>query len=278
MKKFVTDVHNHSTFSFDGEASLKEMTQAAQEKGVAFYGMAEHVDYDALCRGDEALQPYIDGEAYFHEARHLQEDYAGVMNVLVGAEFAYTDDKRAWEMYRTFQEKYSPDFIVNSLHSNKDGDYYYQRPYYTETGELRDKKEVYGEYLALIQRSLCVPYAYDIVGHFGYVVRYAPYADKALRYGEFSKEIDGILLAVIAQGKILEVNSSNNGGVGWTLPDRDILQRYYELGGRKISYASDAHTTDRIVTYRERTVEILKDIGFTHITVPCKGEHIEVEL
>ena len=58
----------------------------------------------------------------------------------------------------------------------------------------------------------------------------------------------------------------------------DTSQRYYDLGGRKVSYGSDAHFTSRILDKREEICAALKKIGFTYITVPFKGEHIKVEI
>ena len=68
------------------------MLASALEKGLAFYGVSEHFDYDVYTLKGEQ---YIDAEEYFHAARHLQEDYAGCMNVLIGGEFSYTDDKKS---------------------------------------------------------------------------------------------------------------------------------------------------------------------------------------
>ena len=36
--------------------------------------------------------------------------------------------------------------------------------------------------------------------------------------------------------------------------------------------------TDKSAEGREKAVEVLKQIGFTHATVPFKGEYIKVEL
>ena len=275
MQKFLTDVHTHSAFSFDGEGELKDMLAAAQRKGVAFYGVSEHFDYDLLIRGNKEGRRMIDEAEYFHAARHLQEDYEGVMNVLIGAEFSYIDDAQALALYCSVQEKYQPDFTVNSVHSVNGEDYYDKTLFYKD-GKLRTKAEAYGEYLAAIRRSLDAPYSYDIVGHIGYAARYAPYTDKELRYEDFAAMLDDILTAIIEKNKILEINSSTKTGISVT--DLSIFKRYFELGGRKISYASDAHNTDRICEKREEIVRALKQIGFTHFTLPCKGEHIQVEL
>jgi len=282
MKKFLTDIHNHSTFSFDGESSLSDMLAKAHALGVGFYGVSEHFDFDLCLQAQEDGSHDTDEEAYFHTARHLQDDYAGCMNVLVGAEFGYSDDRKKQGRYENICKKYAPDFVVNSIHTLHGWDYYSQKLFYNENanGEkiLRDKREVYIEYCKTVERSLDAPYPYDIVGHFGYASRYYPSADKAFTMAEIGDEIDAVLKKIIAKDKILEVNASTHGLEQICLPSEEILRRYYELGGRKVSYASDAHQAQSLLRGREQIVALLKEIGFTYITVPFKGEHIKVEI
>ncbi len=275
----LTDVHTHSTFSCDGVSPLADMLKTACARGAAFYGVAEHVDYGENLSED---LPLIDAEDYFHTARHLQEDYAGVMNVLIGVEFGYDKDANVQGRYAITVEKYQPDFVVNSIHLRDKVDYYHQKPYYTtdENGKeiLRDKIQVYTEYLQLVLQSLNVPYHYDIVGHLGYPVRYAPYEDKAMRYQDLPEAFDKVLKTIIEKNKILEVNASANGSGEISFASKDVLKRYFELGGRQVSYASDAHSKESIMRNREQVVQMLKEIGFTHLTVPCRGEYIKVEI
>ncbi len=273
MQSLLTDVHTHSTFSFDGRSTLARMLERACEKGVAFYGVSEHFDYDVKMLGENRM-PDEKAAEYFHTARHLQEDYAGCMNVLVGAEFGFMDDRQVFDEYQATVQKYRPDFVVNSVHTVRGYDYYYGKPYQGQNG-LRNKREVYAEYLSLVRKSLDVPYSYDIVGHIGYAKRYAPYEDCTMPYSEYAEIIDDILKTIIKKDKILEVNAS---GGRATCPFEEILRRYFALGGRKISYASDAHETSAICANRESIIALLKEIGFTYITVPCKGEHIKVEI
>ena len=282
MATFLTDVHTHSTFSPDGRDTLETMVKAAVEKNISFYGVSEHIDYDIQVMGYPAYGSgvFTNEDEYMHAARHLQDDYAGVINLLVGMEFGYSDEEKAIERYQDLIKKHAPDFIVNSIHTLKGKDYYYGEPYYTEENgqkKVREKDEVYKEYLALLLRSIRVDYPYDIIGHLSYPIRYAPYEDRKMHYEEYSEELDEILKEIIQRDKILEINSSC-GTLAMALPERDILQRYYDLGGRKISYASDAHFVSRIADKREEVVALLKEIGFTYVTVPCKGEHIKVEI
>ena len=275
MQKLLTDVHNHSTFSVDGIDPLSQMLKTACEKGLAFYGVSEHADYDTWVKNG-ALD--IDFDEYFHAARHLQEDYAGVMNVLIGVEMGYTISAKGHTVYEDIQKKYRPDFVINSVHGMKGEDYYYLKPFQDLKGRQKTKAEAYGEYLALVRSSLDAPYSYDIVGHMGYLTRYAPYEDNRLTLKEYGKEIDDILRTIIKKGKILEINSSNVDGEEPHLPSREIVQRYYDLGGRNVSYGSDAHDCKRVADGRECVMKMLKDIGFTYLSVPCQGEYIKVEI
>ena len=265
--KMITDVHTHSDFSFDGKEPLSKILEEAYKKGVAFYGVSEHFNGEIYLDSGEREKEHMP-VGYFHEARHLQEDYEGAMNVLIGAEFGYDEREKVHTMYEDICKKCNPDFVINSVHSIQGKDYYYGHAY----GE---KRQTYLTYLQTVRQSLDVNYPYDIVGHFGYVTRYAPYEDKAMTLREFGSEIDGILKTMIQKDKILEVNSS---GKELCLPTEEILRRYFELGGRKVSFASDTHDSKRIADKREEVVSLLKKIGFTYITVPFKGERIKVEI
>ena len=281
MKKILTDVHTHTAFSPDGQNSIEEMLAAAYAMGMGYYGIAEHFDYDIIV---DDLPPFMEGyvhtnpQAYFARGRELQAAYAGKMTVLLGAECAYCDNPVAQELYRKLQELYAPDFVVNSVHCSPRGDYYTKTPFYQADGRVRDKDEVYEEYFALIRRSVDADYEYDILAHVNYCARYAPYEDNEARWKDYSTAIDGILKALIARDKILEVNTSNKGCVGWMIPNTDILERYFELGGRKISFASDAHYRSRIGEHRDKVVDNLRAIGFDSITVPVRKKHIQIEI
>ncbi len=269
--KFLTDMHTHSApASHDGRNTLHEMLAAAQKKGIAFYGVSNHFDYDY---NEEERARFVNGdeEEYFHTARHLQEDYEGVMNVAIGAEFGYADDPSVWGRYATTYEKYRPDYVINSVHSIGGRDFACQTL-------PKSEEEVYTAYLRLVRKSLDASYPYDVVGHIEYVVRYVPFANRAISLENYGALIDDILRTIIAKGKILEVNTAIKGLPRISLPDLPIVKRYYELGGRKISYGSDAHGVERIGDKREEVVAALKAVGFTHITVPFKGEYIQVEI
>ena len=283
MKRIVlTDMHTHTAFSPDATGEMSEMLATAHSLGVDYYGLSDHFNFDEIANGipvrPEFNKPQTPVDEYFASARRYQKEYEGKMHILVGAEFGYSDNPVAQQMYRDALAKYQPDFIIQSIHNLPIGDYAYGYGYTDSDGKVRDKDEVYEEYLGMVRRSAEVDYHYDILGHVGYCSRYAPYEDRRMLWKDYSRSLDGILKTVIARDKILEVNSSNKLGPSLTLPDNDILERYYELGGRKISYGSDSHFPSRILEHREKVVDTLRAIGFEYVTVPCRGKHIEIEI
>lgn len=273
MAKLLTDMHTHSAFSHDGKNSLAEMLAEALNRGIAFYGVSDHFDHEVTTSERELRSQARNTPPaeYFHAARHLQEDYAGYMNVFVGAEFGYSDDESTWRQYSEICDAYRPDYVINSVHCIDGQDFArYSFP--------KDERETYTDYLRLVRNSLDAPYPYDVVGHLEYVVRYAPFDRREIRLRDFQEQIDDILQTIIDKNKILELNSATKQLPRDTLPNAEILKRYYELGGRNISFGSDAHLTERIADKRERVTALAASIGFRYMTIPFRGEYIKTEL
>lgn len=274
----LTDVHTHTTYSADGRSPLKDMVQQAQIQGLKYYGVSEHFDYDYNAIGllIDGQPAYIDADGYFAEGRAIQaalKNSGSATKLLLGCEFGFSEDAATAQRYAEVIKKYEPDFIVNSVHTC-DGQDCYFKDYFVG----KEKHSAYRAYLERVLKSLSAPYKYDIVAHIGYVSRNAPYADPKIRYAEFAELYDEIFKEIIFRGKILEVNSSARTAGSDFLPDTDALSRYFELGGRMVSFASDAHATDRIADKREAVVAELKRIGFTFITIPTSRGYVRVEI
>lgn len=274
MVKLLTDVHTHSAFSHDGISSADEMMRTAKENGLKYFGLLEHMDYS-----DGRILAWTDPQ-YFQAEREMAKVITADsdMEILIGAEFSQVQSEDFFndpspvknEPYfnaaRATIEKYRPDFVVNSVHS---------RPFI----ENNSKPKAYERYLREVLLSLDAPFEYDIIAHLGYCERYASYEDKKFYYAEFKDLFDEIFKKIIEKGKILEVNgkSSENADCAFC-PNEEILTAYFKAGGRKVSYASDAHDTSSIMQNRDKVVKTLKKIGFEYLTVPVRGTHIKVEI
>lgn len=272
----LTDIHNHSTFSSDGRSSLEDMVSTSKNKGLRYFGISEHFDNDYLALGLKinGQPPFTDADGYFKTAAELKGKYNDKgFTFLAGGEFGFTQSNQCFDEYSKLIEKFSPDFVVNSVHTVDGRDCWF-----ADYFEGKTKDRAYRAYLEAVLLSLSAPYHYDIVAHLGYCARNAKYPDNKLRYEDFRDIIDAILGSVVQNNKILEVNSSSRSAGSDFLPDTDILSRYYELGGRLISFGSDAHATDRICDKRDKVVAALKKIGFTHITIPTRAGYVKVEV
>ena len=160
------------------------------------------------------------------------------------------------ERYQELFERMHFDVVVNSVHFVNGWDVYFPNAFF-----FKSRRRMYGDYLDLVLKSLDAPYEYDIVAHIGYVTRNAPYKKKVLEYADFPEKFDAILHGIIERGKALEVNTHTS-----LFPTEEILRKYYDYGGRKLSFGSDSHHAELCKDY-ERTCAMLRGIGFTHFSV-----------
>lgn len=276
----VSDMHSHSTFSHDGRMEMEVAVQGAIKKGLQFFGISEHFDYDYFVnrvRYQGGVPPTTtDPKKSFPFSRKLQEKYKGKIELLIGCELGFVEDEPTYQRYQELIKIYRPDYVINSLHSHYASEFSDEN-FLDENGRLKPKDEVVKEYLGLIKKSVSVPYDYDIVGHIGYLSRYLKQEDKTMPYQDYKDEYDAILKEIVARDKILEVNTATKTLPFGFLPREDVLKAYYSFGGRKISFGSDAHDEVRIGEKRDLVEKALKEIGFEGITVPKNGEHILIK-
>lgn len=262
------DCHVHTRNSHDGKLPIKEITDLALSQGLCYLATTDHLDYDFEYGKNKApiRWPALDLDKYYNEwkiaKQALDDDKNCGLTLCFGIEASYDPSETAKQKYCETIAKYPFDVVINSVHCVDGYDVYFKTAFL-----FKSKKKIYGRYLDTILESLDAPYPYDIVAHIGYISHGAPYKDKALRYADFPEKIDAILKGIIDRNKSLEINFHHEMN-----PPKDIIERYYLLGGRKISYGSDAHRGDICKKYAE-TCNMLKEIGFTHFSVFEK--HVE---
>jgi len=248
------DVHLHTRFSFDSEEEPENYIKIARKTGVNVIGFSEHYDYDAYLDGENIT--LADVPAYFENAQKLKTANPDV-DILCGIEFGYRKD--ALSKYRELLKKYPFDYVINSLHTLPNrGDCYHDKFFAGKT-----LKDAYTDYFNGVLESVKADYDYQIVGHIGYACRYRKVDGAAIKYADFADVLDEILKEIIHREKCLEINTSNGVGGCTYLPDTDIISRYVELGGKFISFGSDAHTADKFCRNAVNLKEFLKSLGVT---------------
>lgn len=242
---FIPDLHVHTIFSYDGMEQAENYVKKAVTDGNESIGFSEHYDFDCALIGNGT--PLCNIGAYYTEILRLREKYSDKIKILFGIEFGYAFD--ACARYKELVEEYRFDYIINSVHLVNGLECSTAGCWQTDT-----VREIYAKYLKKVLQSLNADYPWQIVGHLGYPFRYALSCQR-IDYTDYAELYDEILQKIIEKGKVLEINTSVKGR-SLCLPYIEVLQRYVELGGKNVSFGSDAHSAER---YREN-VEKVQDL------------------
>ena len=261
------DNHNHSEFSFDGKrTSVEKSTLAAADAGLGGVAFTDHCDFfvPAMKAEYEQLVPEtFDVNAQQAEIDRVQALIDGRIGgerkfrILKGIEIGMHEDCHG-EIRRTLGEN-NFDQVIASVHYLDGID-----PFYGGYYEGKDWKEAYGHYLETIWKEMTWLKDFDIMGHFDYVVRYAPYSSTSLLYRDFSDILDEMFRYLIQEGKALEINTKSYQEYNGRLVtiDTEVLKRYRELGGEIVSFGSDSHDSHRIGHAIMEHALLLKSLGF----------------
>lgn len=153
-------------------------------------------------------------------------------------------------------KRYPFDFIILSVHQVEDKEFW-THDFQKGRTQKEYNERYYGEMLSLVKNYK----NYSVLGHMDLIKRY----DKA---GDYPFEnirpiAEEILKIVIADGKGIEINtSSHRYGLSDTMPSREILKLYRELGGEIITIGSDSHRPEHLGAYIRETEDLLKEMGF----------------
>jgi len=250
------DGHLHSFFSFDGKASIAEMAAEAFARDLSTITMAEHF---SVCSFDPSYQ-VLEYETYSREISTLQHQYQGKMEIRKGLEIGEPHVRK--QDINAFLQGKRLDIIIGSLHN-------IGQVKLRQTMEGKERRQIYQDYfdalLLMVQEG-----DMDVVGHFDYICRYAPYPDKKMYYRDFPSLFDTIFSLCIEKGKALELNTRTSAiflseNRNDFMFDIDILTRYRKMGGELITFGSDAHQLDSILTLFNETKTILKETGFKNL-------------
>lgn len=261
------DMHMHTWFSTDSEASPRDMADEAVRKGLKTICFTDHFDKDDLEWGEEGI---FDVDAYFVEMQKLQEEYAGKLNIRIGIELGFRTYLK--DYYEELTKKYPFDFVIGSVHNvpykkDAEGNILYTDPAAEKLFTDRTDKEAYRLMMETTLENVRTSDCFQTLGHLDYVVRYGKSREKEYSYTDYADIIDEILKLLIEKEKGLEVNSAGlKYGLPFAHPHPDVLKRYRELGGEIITIGADAHKPEHIAYDFAKAEEILKSCGFKYYT------------
>ena len=250
------DYHFHTDFSGDSQTPMRAQLERALSLGMTSLCVTDHHDYDV----DSVIDFTLQTDQYFEAMSALRDEYKDRIDLRIGIELGLQTHLK--EYYRELLSAYPFDFVIGSTHfiNRKD-------PAYPEFFEGREEQEAYLQYFQATLDNVKNIDNYDVAGHIDYIVRYGP--NKALYYSyeAYRDILDGILRAIIEQGKGIECNTAGlRKGIGQPNPCDRILMRYKELGGEIITIGSDAHIPEDLGADFHTARELLKQCGFSYYT------------
>lgn len=254
------DNHNHSQFSFDGKkADLYRSAEAAAALGLGGICFTDHCDFfvpEGKAAAEVPVPEQFDIALQQAEADRVQRQLPQIC-VLKGIEVGMYEECRP--QIRKVLDENDFDQVIASVHYIDGTD-----PYYGGYYEDKDWKRAYGNYLETIFREMTWLGDFDIMGHYDYIARYAPYSQTSILYRDFSDILDEMFRYLIQEGKALEINTKSYQDYNGRTPalDKDILLRYRELGGEIISLGSDSHEESRVGCRLAHYAAFAKSLGF----------------
>ncbi|MCR5670224.1 MAG: histidinol-phosphatase HisJ family protein [Butyrivibrio sp.] len=252
------DYHMHSYYSGDSKAPMEDMIESSIKRGLKEICFTDHMDleYPPLPEVTPGLFEF-DTDSYKKEILSLREKYKDKINIKFGVELGLQD--HIPDLNKEYVSKYDFDFVIGSIHVLDRQD-----PYYKEYWEGKSESDVLNRCFELTLENMKLFKDFDVLGHFDYVIRYSPYKGAEYNYESFSEIIDAILSFLIKNDKGLDLNTKAIYGYGLEPnPHAFVLKRYKELGGRIITFGSDAHTPDVVGAAFEQAKEIALSCGLT---------------
>lgn len=260
----LADSHTHSTYSFDGHASIVEMCAAAAERGVTSLAVTDHYDIDGILDG---FFPDYDGIAARRDIEAAALQYAGKVELVRGIELGQPDLRP--DEARAFLKKHDFEFVIGSCHNlARVPDFYFIN--FTEMPEPLMKD--------LFRRSLCQLentariHGIHTIAHLLYPARYMARSGRTLCLSDFEEDFRRLFHVMRENGLAMEANLKGirTGEVQWE-QEEYILRLWYDCGGRRVTCGSDAHRAQEIGDGIAKAYGHLRTAGFDTVCVPGKG-------
>jgi histidinol-phosphatase (PHP family) len=265
------DTHIHTDQSPDSAVPIDVYAAQALERGIAELAITDHLDFDP---DDPAFEftTFADRERVVRAAA----DRWGPLGVTIrfGVELTYNT---AWEAdVRDHLARHAYDFVIGSVHDWPGSPYRRSSLGSWVAGRSLDEivAPYYAEVAAAARSGL-----FDTIGHLDVVKRYLHPHVTAKDLAARPDLLEPVLQAVVDAGVALEVNSSGlRHPSAETYPSAATVQRFHELGGRRVTAGSDAHRPDWFAYRLADAYAIIEAAGFTGLAFRRGGSAVEVPL
>lgn len=261
MKK--CDLHIHSVNSFDAKSTVDKICATAVERRLYAVAITDHCEAPFIRCGENCEFGSFDRQIPQSLADTLaaKEKYESDLKVLCGIELGEPmHDMSCTEHALAYGDF---DFVLASVHNLRGMDDFY----YFDFSKL-DTDRILKMYFDELLETASFPH-FDSLAHLTYPLRYIKASTgKVPSLEPYQDKIDEIFKILIKNNKALEINVSGFfKELGTSLPDKEQIRRFYELGGKYITIGTDAHECDFVGKGIEKGAELARECGFEYYTI-----------
>jgi histidinol-phosphatase (PHP family) len=245
------DYHMHTILS-DGHNTHEEMVISAIEKGFDEIGFSDHFCIRQPC----SWAVGADGIAQLEEkVAEVKEKYKEQINVLFGLEVDYFADRE--EEIRESLQPFNFDYLIGSVHFLDDWNYDTDKSRYDDYSN----DFLYEWYFRELQKA-AKSGLFDIMAHPDLIKKFRIWPETSKRH--LFEETAGIFAE---SGVAFEINTSGiDRPCGEFFPGNELLESFCNAGV-SVTLGSDSHLKEQIGRYFNEARTILKEIGYTKITL-----------
>lgn len=254
------DYHSHHYRCGHATGGMRDYIEAALAQGVASFGVSDHGPAYWVDGIDHAYPQTQMGvselPAYVAEARELQSEYAGRIDVRVGVEADFLSGRTADLAELLSASRF--DYVLGSVHYAL-GKSVFDRARW----RLEDPVAVWREYYRLVIEAARSG-LFDILSHLTVVEAYSPPVPVELMWEMYPPVAE----AIAASGCAVEINTSGyrkmppgpNRSGEEPFPNRIMLRELIRCGV-PLTFGADCHRPEEVGFGRERVLALLAELG-----------------
>lgn len=252
----ITDTHVHTNWSSDSILSMINATKEAPSKKVSCLVFTDHVDIGYPSASSAVLAVPL----YLHQITLLQQRSS--VRIMKGIEVGVTQNNI--NDTQCLLDRFAFDYIIASCHADDHVAFCEKNAFTTYKERLLD---VYLKQIFFIVSSLR---SYHTLAHMDYITRYHPISNE--EFLQHKEHIDRIFHVLIERNKALEINTKGMDSDQNECLLLALVKRFGQLGGKWVTYGSDAHQAKNIGRHYEKAKNILLKAGFSSFALPVKED------
>lgn len=215
------DLHVHTNYSFDGNATMEQYARRAVELKLDVVCFTDHIDINDH-RDTFRDFPFDERQREFER---VQKQFDGQIKLLLGFEMG---EPHLHPRETAFLRSLHPDMIIGSVHDSPSLD------------GISDRRAYERAYDRLV-RQMVEDGDFDVLGHVDVLRKWHD------DYEEDTDYVYGTLKLCVSRGIVPEVNTSSMRAKGvLPMPDPKAVAYYVGCGGKYVVVNSDAHTLSQL--------------------------------